>query len=74
VRWSSVSGNPNGGTRASLLPASEVQWLQEQSPAFLREVAVERRMTVMELIEAIDTVKTVRATLASAIRVFVAMH
>jgi predicted DNA-binding ribbon-helix-helix protein len=41
---------------------------------FLREVAVERRMTVTALIEAIDQVKSVRATLVSAIRVFVAMH
>jgi predicted DNA-binding ribbon-helix-helix protein len=40
----------------------------------LREIAIERRMTVTALIEAIDQMKSVRATLVSAIRVFVAMH
>jgi predicted DNA-binding ribbon-helix-helix protein len=37
---------------------------------FLREIAFERRLTVTELIEAIDRWKGVRVTLASAIRIF----
>ena len=48
--------------------------LEREFWEFLREIAIERRMTVTALIEAIDQVKSAKATLVSAIRVFVAMH
>ncbi len=40
----------------------------------LREIAFEHRITVTELVEVIARPKGVRVTLASAIRVFVALH
>jgi predicted DNA-binding ribbon-helix-helix protein len=41
---------------------------------FLREVAYERRVTLRELIDAINRVKSGKVTLASALRVFIAQH
>jgi predicted DNA-binding ribbon-helix-helix protein len=41
---------------------------------FLREIAFQRRLTLVELIQAIQRYKNNKVTLASALRVFVAQH
>jgi predicted DNA-binding ribbon-helix-helix protein len=41
---------------------------------FLREIAYERQLSLSELINAINHAKSRKASLASALRVFVAQH
>jgi predicted DNA-binding ribbon-helix-helix protein len=48
--------------------------LETEFWCYLREVAVERQLTLTQLIEAVERAKSPEASLASALRIFVATH